>query len=65
MAIARMKTFNQRELLHLLYTCSHLLGEAYQNTLFKEFDDASFEASIACEQLRCQLEQEHAEFKLH
>jgi hypothetical protein len=55
MNIAQLRIFNNEDLLHLLSQCSHLLHEAYQNTLEHDYMDASFESRMACEYLRCQL----------
>lgn len=63
--IANLQTFNQMQLLHLLTECSHLLGDAYQETLIDDFNNASFEALKACEYLRCELALQSPHFKLH
>ena len=62
--IANLRTFDQSQLLHLLYECSHLLGNAYQETMLHEFHDASFEASMACEYLRCILARKNPSYRL-
>ena len=55
MAIANLRTFNQEELLHVLSNCAHSLAYAYQKTELESFYEASFEATMACEFLRCEL----------
>lgn len=57
--IIRMRTFNQKDLMHLLYACSQLLNNAYQDTRYEEFREASDEASLACEYLNSQFEQQY------
>ena len=63
--MASLRTFNQAEILDLLYACSQLLDEAYQDTLVSDFKDVSFEATMACEYLRCELAQSNQSFRLH
>ena len=62
--IVNLRTFNQAQLLHLLYECSHLLDDAYQETMLHEFHDVACEASMACEYLRCEMATQNPSFRL-
>ena len=63
--IANLRIFSSTDLLHLLNTCSDLLIDAYQDTLSTAFSDASFEAMLACEYLKCEIEQSHPDYRVH
>ena len=63
--ITNLRAFNQTQILHLLYACSHLLNEAFQDTHFDAFKEASSEASKACEYLQCVLEQDSPNYQFH
>lgn len=61
----RMRSFSQKELMHLLYVCSELLNYAYEDTNFEDFKEASNEASMAFQYLNSQFELQNQSYKLH
>ncbi len=65
MAIANLKTFNQEELLHVLSQCAHQLTQAWQATEIDSLFEASFEATLACQFLRCELAMQNNNYRIH
>lgn len=62
--IANLRTFNQEQLLHLLSQCAHSLSYAWQETQVDALYEVSFEASMACEYLRCVMAQQNSNYRL-
>ena len=54
-SIANLKTFTKEELLFVLTNCATHLAFAYQETMIDALREASFEASMACESLQCEI----------
>ena len=65
MAIANLRTFNQEQLLHVLIQCAHHLTYAWEQTEIDSLYDVSFEASMACEYLRCELAAHNSNYRVH
>ena len=65
MAIANLRTFNQEQLLDLLSQCADSLVYAWQETQLDSLYDVSFEATLACEYLRCKLAPYNSNYRLH
>ena len=65
MAITNLRTFNQEQLLDLLSQCAHSLVYAWQETQLDSLYDVSFEATLACEYLRCKLASHNSNYRLH
>ena len=64
MAIANLRTFNQEQLLHVLSQCAHHLAFAYEKTELELLYETSFEATMACEYLRCKIATQNPNFRL-
>lgn len=54
-SIVNLRTFSREELLDILSSCAHHLAYAYQETSIDAMQNASYDASDACEYLRCEL----------
>ena len=65
MTIANLKIFNQQQLLHVLSQCAHQLTQAWKVTEIDSLYEASFEATLACEFLRCELASTHSNYRIH
>lgn len=65
MAIANLRTFNQEQLLHVLSQCADQLAFAYRKTELDSLFETSFEATMACEFLRCELAVNNSNYLIH
>jgi hypothetical protein len=65
MPIANLRTFNKEELLHVLSECAHQLTKAWQATEMDALFEASFEATLACQFLRCELALTQSNYRIH
>lgn len=64
MAIANLRTFDKEQLLQVLSQCAHHLSYAYEETELASLYETSFEASMACEFLRCELAVNNKHYRL-
>ena len=64
MAIANLRTFSQEQLLHVLSQCAHHLTYAWEKTEIDSWYEASFEAAMACEFLRCKLAVNNKQYRI-
>ena len=64
MAIANLKTFSQEQLLNVLSQCAHDLVYAWEKTEIDALYETSFEASMACEYLRCKLAMSNKNYRI-
>ena len=65
MAIANLRTFDQEQLLQVLSQCAHQLNQAWQATEIDSLFEASFEATLACQFLRCELAMNNHHYRIH
>jgi len=65
MAIANLRIFDREQLLHVLSQCAHQLTHAWQQTEIDSLYEASFEAAMACEFLRCELAVNNNHYRIH